>query len=74
MDGAEEPGEEGGSAKNGGRKSFLRLPPVDALVIMQLKYQQFQFEKVKVPQIQFLVRVLGFPVVPVMGTHSAKLC
>ena len=62
------------SGRSEGRKSVLRLPLVDAPVIMQLEFKQSKNEKVKVPQIQFSVRVLDIPVVPVMGTHSAKLC
>ena len=63
-----------GSGRNEGRKSFQRLPPVGAPVILQLESLQSKFKKVMGPQIQFLVRVLDIPVVPVMGTHSAKLC
>ena len=62
-----------GSRRRGRKRSFL-VVLFDARVLMQLNFQEFKFEKVTVPQIQFLDRVLDIPVVPVMGTHSAKLC
>ena len=49
-------------------------PVADVLVIMQLVFQQFyQFEFLKVPQIQFIDRVLDIPVATQRrGAHSAN--
>ena len=49
-------------------------PVVDVPVIMQLLFpQSFPLEKVKVPQIQFLDRLLKHPVVPQRQASQCKL-
>ena len=55
-------GRGGGSAKHGGRRSSRKLPPVtDVPVIMQrVFFQSLPLKNVKVPQIQFLDRLLNF--------------
>ena len=58
------------------QQRFLeQIPVVDVFVIMQLKFLQSKScENVKVPQIQFIVRMLDIPVATESGTRSAKLC
>ena len=45
---------------------------VDAPVIMQLEFQQSKFEKVKLPQVQFLDRALDIPVFPQRGVQLVQ--
>ena len=54
---------------------ILGAPVGHVPVILQLKFlQSMSYENVKVPQIQFIVRVLDIPVATESGTCSAKLC